>query len=116
MAFIKRLRNQNWLFPPTIADLIEEDHICRLVADVVESIDFESIEGRYDGPGSPGYHPKVNLKRIWTIKSQTKAIGVNSTKNGRNNQSSLKNLCSRIKGVWSQILSSFSKGLSIYPL
>ncbi len=54
-----------------------------------------------------------NLKRIWTIKSQTKAIGVNSTENGRIDQSSLKKLCSRIKGVWSQILSSFSKGLSI---
>jgi len=50
MAFIRRLRNQNWLFPPTIADLIEEDHICRLVADVVESIDFESIEEKYDWP------------------------------------------------------------------
>jgi hypothetical protein len=57
-----------------------------------------------------------NLKRIWTIKRQTEAIGVNSTKNGRNNQSSLKNLCSRIKGVWSQILSSLIKGLSIYQL
>ena len=55
-----------------------------------------------------------NLKRIWTIKSQTKAIGVNSTKNGRIDQSSLKNLCGRIKGVWSQILSSLGNGLSIY--
>jgi len=178
MAFIERLRNQNWLFPPTIADLIEEDHIYRLVDDVVESIDFKSIEGRYDGPGSPAYHPKVmmklliqgtidgirssrkiyrvraktverlfghikqniglrefltrglqgvraefslaciahNLKRIWTIKSQTKAIGVNSTKNGRIDQSSLKNMCRSIKGVWSQILSSFSKGLSLYQV
>ena len=53
MAFIKRLRNQNWLFPLTIADLIEEDHICRLVDDVVESIDFKSIEEKYDGPSSP---------------------------------------------------------------
>ena len=178
MAFIKRLRNQNWLFPPTIADLIEEDHICRLVEDVVENIDFKSIEGRYDGPGSPAYHPKVmmklliqgtidgirssrkiyrvraktverlfghvkqniglrafltrglqgvraefslaciahNLERIWTIKSQTEAIGVNSTENGRINHSSLKNLCRSIKAVWSHILSSFSKGLSIYQL
>ncbi len=64
MAFIKRLRNQNWLFPPTIADLIEEEHICRLVDAVVESIDFESIEGRYDGPGSPAYHPKVMMKLL----------------------------------------------------
>ncbi len=31
MAFIKRLCNQNWPFPSTIADLIGEDHICRLV-------------------------------------------------------------------------------------
>ena len=64
MAFIRRLHNQNWLFPPTIADLIEEDHICRLVDDVVESIDFKSIEWRYDGPGSPAYHPKVMMKLL----------------------------------------------------
>jgi hypothetical protein len=57
-----------------------------------------------------------NLKRIWTIKSQTKAIGVNPTKNGRIDHSSLKNLGRSIKGVWAQILSSFSKGLSIYQL
>jgi transposase len=66
MAFIKRLRNQNWLFPPTIADLIEEDHICslKLVDDVVENIDFKSIEEKYDDPGSPAYHPKVMMKLI----------------------------------------------------
>jgi transposase len=64
MAFIRRLRNQNWLFPPTIADLIEEDHICRLVDEVVESIYFESIEEKYDGPGSPAYHPKVMMKLL----------------------------------------------------
>jgi hypothetical protein len=57
-----------------------------------------------------------NFKRIWTIKSQTKASGVNSTKDGRIDQSSLKNLCRSIKAVWSQILSSFSKGLSIYQV
>lgn len=57
-----------------------------------------------------------NLKRIWTIKSQTKAIGMNSNKNGRIDQSSLKNMCRSIKGVWTQILSAFSKGLSIYQV
>ena len=64
MAFIKRLHNQNWLFPPSIADLIEEDHICRLVDEVVEGVDFKRIEKRYDGPGSPAYHPKVMMKLL----------------------------------------------------
>ena len=64
MSFIRRLRNQNWLFPPSIADLIEEDHICRLVDEVVEGIDLKSIEKRYDGPGSPAYHPKVMMKLL----------------------------------------------------
>jgi len=57
-----------------------------------------------------------NLKRLWTIKSQTKASGVNATKNGHIDHSSLKNMRRSIKGVWSQILSSFSKVLSIYQL
>ena len=64
MAFIRRLGNQNRLFHPTIADVIEEDHICRLVDDVVESIDFKSIEEKYDGPGSPAYPPKDMMKLI----------------------------------------------------
>lgn len=64
MAFIRRLHNQNWLFPPSIADLIEEDHICRLVDEVVEGIDLKRIEKRYDGPGSPAYHPKVMMKLL----------------------------------------------------
>jgi transposase len=45
MAFIKRHRNQNRLFHTVIADLIEEDHICRLVDAVVENMAVESIEG-----------------------------------------------------------------------
>ena len=64
MAFIRRLHNQNWLFPPNILDLIDEDHVCRLVDEVIEGIDFNEIEKRYDGPGSPAYHPKVMVKLL----------------------------------------------------
>ena len=64
MSFIRRSRNQNWLFPPSIADLIEEDHICRLVDEIVEGIDLKRVEERYDGPGSPAYHPKVMMKLL----------------------------------------------------
>ena len=64
MSFIRRLRNQNWLFPPSIADIIEEGHICRLVDEVVEGIGLKRIEKRYDGPGSPAYHPMVMMKLL----------------------------------------------------
>ena len=31
------------------------------VDDVVEGIDLKGIEKRYDGPGSPAYHPEVMM-------------------------------------------------------
>ena len=64
MAFIRRLYNKNWLFSPRISDLIDENHVCRLVDEVVESVDLGNIEERYDGPGSPAYHPKVMMKLL----------------------------------------------------
>ena len=64
MAFIKGHKNQNWLLPPNISDLIDADHICRLVCEVIEGMDFTEIEERYDGPGSPAYHPKVMIKLL----------------------------------------------------
>ena len=64
MAFIRRFRNQNWLFPPSIADLIEEDHICRLVDEVVDDVDLKKIEKRYDCLSSPAYHPRLMMKLL----------------------------------------------------
>lgn len=64
MVFYKDMRNQNWLFPPSILDLIPENHICFLVDEVIESMDFSDIEKRYQGPGHPAYHPKIMLKLL----------------------------------------------------
>jgi len=64
MVFYKDMRNQNWLFPPSILDLIPENHICFLVDEVIESMDFSEIEERYEGPGHPAYHPKIMLKLL----------------------------------------------------
>lgn len=64
MVFYKDMRNQNWLFPPSVLDLIPENHICFLVDEVIESMDFSEIEKKYQGPGHPAYHPKIMLKLL----------------------------------------------------
>jgi transposase len=64
MAFIHSLKNQSWLFPPSIEELIPEDHVCFLVESLVESLDFSDFDEKYDGSGHPAYHPRVIIKLL----------------------------------------------------
>jgi len=62
MAYIASNKNQNWLMPLSIKDMIPEDHICFLVEDFVESLDFSNFDMIYDGAGHPAYHPRIIMK------------------------------------------------------
>lgn len=64
MVYIHSFKEQSWLLPPSIEDLIPEDHICILVESLIESLDFSSFDIRYDGPGHPAYHPRIILKLL----------------------------------------------------
>lgn len=64
MVFIKSFKNQTWLFPPAIEDLIPEDHVCFLVEDFIDSLDFSAFEEKYEGAGHPAYHPGILLKLL----------------------------------------------------
>ena len=64
MTFIKSFKNQSWLFPPSIEELIPEDHVCFLVESFVESLDYSIFEKNCDGAGHPSYHPRVLLKLL----------------------------------------------------
>ena len=64
MVFYKDGKKQNWLLPPNIKDIIDDDHICHIVDAVIDSMDFSEIEKKHEGPGHPGYHPKILLKII----------------------------------------------------
>ena len=64
MAYIQSYKGQRWLFPPSIEDLIPEDHICFLVESLVDSLDFSSFNIKYAGAGHPAYHPKIILKLL----------------------------------------------------
>ena len=62
MAFIKSFKHQTYLLPPNICDMIPEDHICFLVEEIVEEIDFSKFEQHYSGAGHPAYHPRIMCK------------------------------------------------------
>ena len=62
MAYIQSHKNQNWLLPLSINELIPEDHICFLVEEFAESLDYSNFDMIYDGAGHPAYHPKIIMK------------------------------------------------------
>jgi len=64
MAYIKSFKGQNWLLPPSLSDLIPEDHVCLLIESFIDEQDFSSFDIKYSGAGHPAYHPKIILKLL----------------------------------------------------
>ncbi len=62
MAYIKSYKDQNWLLPLSIRDMIPKDHICFLVEEFVVSLDFSKFDMIYNGAGHPAYHPRIIMK------------------------------------------------------
>ena len=62
-------REQIWLLPPTLDDLLPLDHPARFVAEFVDALDRESwaelgVEIDGDPMGAPAYHPRALLS-VW---------------------------------------------------
>jgi len=62
-------RQQTWLFPPTLDELIPDDHPVRFVASVVDTVDDAVWQAMGIAPngealGAPAYHPRV-LLGVW---------------------------------------------------
>jgi len=62
MAYIASHKDQNWLVPLSIKDMIPKDHICFMIENFVESLDFSNFDMIYDGAGHPAYHPRILMK------------------------------------------------------
>lgn len=74
-------RQQAWLLPPTLGELIPADHPARFIAEFIDSIDRETwsqLEISLDGEalGSPAYHPRA-LLGVWLYGFMT---GVRSSR------------------------------------
>ena len=57
-------QNQLWLLPPSLGELIPENHIVRLVNEAIEGMDMSLILNAYEGGGASNYHPKMLLKAL----------------------------------------------------
>ncbi|MBU1626220.1 IS1182 family transposase [bacterium] len=64
MAYIKSFKDQNWLLPPSLSDLIPKDHVCLLIESFIDQQDFSSFDIQYSGAGHPAYHPRIILKLL----------------------------------------------------
>src|SRR3989338_1753359 len=64
MAYIESYKEDRWLLPPSIEELIAKDHICYLVESFVDSVDYTFFNIKYSGAGHPAYHPKILLKLL----------------------------------------------------
>ena len=62
MAYISSHKGQNWLLPPSIKQMIPENHICFFVEEFVDTLDFSKIDMINEGPGHPAYHPRIIIK------------------------------------------------------
>ena len=62
MVYIKSDPNQTTLLPTDIKTIISENHMCYLIEDLVNQLDFSEYDKQVEGAGNPSYHPKINLK------------------------------------------------------
>lgn len=61
-TFKKYNPDQISLLPPSLDELIEDNHVVRVVRDVVDRLHIDSILKKYKGGGASSFHPKMMLK------------------------------------------------------
>ena len=59
MVYIKSSPKQTLLLPTNIRDIIPKDHICYLIEDVIDRLDFSSFDEKVERPGNPIVGTKV---------------------------------------------------------
>lgn len=54
--------NQMMLLPPSLEELIESNHPVRIVGEIIDKINADSLFDQYKGGGTSSYHPRMLLK------------------------------------------------------
>ena len=61
-VFKPYVQHQVHLLPPSYDELIEKDHMVRVVNQAVEAIDINALPAQYKGGGTSSYHPMMLVK------------------------------------------------------
>ncbi|MFH1209942.1 MAG: IS1182 family transposase [archaeon] len=64
MVYIKSDPQQTLLLPTDLRDIIPKDHICYLIEDIIDQLDYNEFDKKVEGSGNPSYHPRICLKII----------------------------------------------------
>lgn len=64
MKFLPYQPDQAWLLPPSVKDVLGEDHVCFFVHQVVERLDLQRFEESYGEEGRRAYAPALMVK-VW---------------------------------------------------
>jgi len=67
---------QGYLLPPSVREVLGEEHLCFFIHRVVERLELEEFEQGYSEEGHPAYHPALLLK-VWLYAY---ALGVTSSR------------------------------------
>jgi transposase len=64
MRFLPYEPDQAWLLPPSVKDVLGEDHLCFFVHQVVEKLNLRAFEEGYGEEGRAAYAP-ARLVKVW---------------------------------------------------
>ena len=55
-------QKQQFLLPLNLEEFVPENHIARVLNDIIDVVDINAIESTYSEEGCPAYHPRLLLK------------------------------------------------------
>src|SRR5207302_10778881 len=67
---------QVYLLPPSVRDVLGENHVCFFLHEAVEALELSAVEQGYADDGRPAYHPALMLK-VWLYAY---ALGITSAR------------------------------------
>jgi len=64
MRFLPYSPDQAYLLPPSVKDILGEEHLCFFLHRVVERLELSGFEHEYGEEGPPAYAPGLMVK-VW---------------------------------------------------